>query len=96
VALERALPGELRRVAGNGVYGDQVVFEPNRYVRQYAAYSANGRAMIYGNFAPLSMGSGGRGATSPIIICDGGPSFFGVEYDVARKRITRIAFNGIT
>src|SRR4029079_8490313 len=36
VALEHALPEALLRFAGNGVYGRQVLFEPNRYLRQYA------------------------------------------------------------
>jgi hypothetical protein len=30
----------------------------------------------------------------PMIVCDGGPQFFGAEFDISAKRITRIDFNG--
>ena len=30
----------------------------------------------------------------PVVICDGGSAFFGVEYDVERGQITGMAFNG--
>jgi hypothetical protein len=28
------------------------------------------------------------------MICDGGHAFFGVEYDVEGRRVTRVDFNG--
>ena len=28
-----------------------------------------------------------------MVICDGGPDFFGTEYDVASQKFTRIDFN---
>jgi len=28
------------------------------------------------------------------MVCDGGPAFFGVEYDVAARRFTHFGFNG--
>ena len=46
--------------------------------------------MIYGNFAPLEY----RNDQGAVIVCDGGPAFFGVEYDVERRQITGMAFNG--
>ena len=29
------------------------------------------------------------------MVCDGGPAFFGVEYDPKTKTFTHFAFNGI-
>ena len=36
-----------------------------------------------------------RWRREPVIVCDGGPSFFGVEYDVERGQFTHIAYNGM-
>ncbi len=57
-------------------------------------YLSDGRRKIYGNFAPLGIGIGNR--RGPVMVCDGGPAFFGVEYDVERREITGLAFNGYT
>ena len=96
ISLERRLPQALA-AALTTKFGntEHVTFDPARYARHYAAYEANGRAMIYGNFVPRDEeveSRVGRGALS--IVCDGGPVFFGVEYDVGRQEITRISFNG--
>ena len=64
---------------------------PSSYVRQYVGYEAGGRRMIYGNFLPGNSASGSNG---PVTVCDGGPQFFGAEYDVAARDVARIAFNG--
>lgn len=69
--------------------------DPKSYARQYAGYRLAGRPMIYGNFLPMSDHLDGKAlATEALIVCDGGPSFFGVEYDVERQTVTRVAFNG--
>ena len=55
----------------------------------------DGRRFIYGNFFPIEEGIGQFDwRTKPTRICDGGPVFFGVEFDVAAQRFTRIDFNG--
>lgn len=96
ISLEGKLPAALERsLAGSGDSREQVEFEPTLYVRHYAAYKNAGRDMIYGSFAPLFGSQFDRGA-EPVMICDGGPIFFGVEYDVASHEITRISFNGVT
>mgnify|MGYP003578872580 CR=1 FL=1 len=69
---------------------------PNGWRRQYVGIIRDGRRYIYGNFIPKgdvepSMTDWRR---KPVRICDGGPAFFGVEYDIAGKRISHIAFNG--
>ena len=36
----------------------------------------------------------GRWRHDVVMICDGGPTFFGVEYDIPARRFTQFAFNG--
>jgi hypothetical protein len=32
--------------------------------------------------------------SEPVVVCDGGPAFFGVEYDPEKKTFTHFEFNG--
>jgi hypothetical protein len=66
-----------------------------KWHRQYAGIERGGRRYIYGNFFPVDqMNELANWRKGPLDVCDGGPWFFGVEYDVAAKRVTRIDFNG--
>ena len=71
---------------------------PEGWKRQYVGILRGGRRFIYGNFVPSSAGAAGsqpsRWRSEVIMVCDGGPAFFGVEYDVAARRFTHFAFNG--
>jgi hypothetical protein len=71
---------------------------PDNWRRQYVGLVRGGRRFIYGNAYPRDVGPDPRSPDqwrrAPVIVCDGGPSFFGVEYDVAGRRITQFAFNG--
>ena len=67
---------------------------PNGLARQYVGVVRDGRRFIYGNFFPRGMYSDNRWRESLIVICDGGPDFFGIEYDVERKEFSHLAFNG--
>lgn len=70
---------------------------PKGFKRQYAGIVRSGRRYIYGNYFPANDFTGdGHGdlASNPVVVCDGGPAFFGAEYDVAAKRFTHLAFNG--
>jgi hypothetical protein len=91
-ALEAALPGRLR--PGD----DEVRGAPRGWHRQYAGFLRGGHRYVYGNFFPGQMGGAGGDADgwrrTPIMVCDGGHAFFGVEYDVDARRITEIDFNG--
>ena len=67
--------------------------------RQYVGFIKNGERYVYGNFyserevvgisktAPVD-------ELKPMVVCDGGPSFWGIVYRVSTKRIESIAFNG--
>lgn len=65
---------------------------PVGYHRQYVGVVRDGRRFIYGNFAPRDLEPGVL--NRPIIVCDGGPQFFGVEYEPATERFTLVSFNG--
>jgi len=67
---------------------------PRGWLRQYVGIVRGGKRFIYGNFLPKASGDWGAWRTEPMIVCDGGPVFFGVEYDVEADRITDLAFNG--
>lgn len=62
-----------------------------RYEIEVAGIVRDGRRYVYGNFVPTGAS---RARLHPTIVCDGGMSFFGVEYDVAARRITRYDSNG--
>jgi len=54
-----------------------------------------GRRFVYGNYYPISLQDGVKFAPStPTVVCDGGPQFFGIEVDAATGRLTHAAFNG--
>ena len=71
---------------------------PHDWARQYIGIVRLGHRFIYGSFAPLEAlaqdAAMGLPADEPFEVCDGGPSFFGAEYNVAAGRITRMDFNG--
>ena len=74
------------------------------YLRQYLGVERGGRKLIYVNFLGGELFSFVRRPThraaierrwrsTAFVICDGGPDFFSVEYDVAAAQFTRIDFN---
>ncbi|MBO9575931.1 MAG: hypothetical protein J7494_09365 [Sphingobium sp.] len=89
-AFEAALPSALARANT----GDDWSGFPRRWIRQYVGLVRNGRRYIYGNFALADLD--GRKWRQPVMVCDGGHSFFGAEYDVREKKISHLAFNGYT
>lgn len=87
IAAERAQFGEDARIAFD------FANDPTAWSREYIGYTHDGRRYIYGNIAP-EQAEDRRRLGHPMIICDGGPVFFGVEYDVESARVSRVAFNG--
>jgi len=89
LAVERVLRQTL---VSRPPYGDADWSKaPGGWRRQYIGIVRNGRRYIYGNFFPKRDDRLWR--VEPVVYCDGGPKYFGVEYDVASRRIT-LAFNG--
>lgn len=63
------------------------------FKRQYIGYIQNGKKYIYGNFY-LSGMHGVEFSSKPVVICDGGRSFWGVVYSLEGKAFQELAFNG--
>ncbi|HEY1708627.1 MAG TPA: hypothetical protein VGG10_10220 [Rhizomicrobium sp.] len=97
--LESALPAALQAELKNY---PRIKLDSAMTVRQYAGLVLAGHKIIYVNALPRSH------AINPNLppmflpdwrykadmVCDGGPGFFGVEYDPATKRFAHFAFNG--
>ncbi|HEX2205279.1 MAG TPA: hypothetical protein VHG91_18365 [Longimicrobium sp.] len=70
--------------------------------RQYAGFVAEGRRHIYVSFLPAEVaertdffpGVVWSWRTHAEDVCDGGPAFFGMEYDVETGRFDHLDFNG--
>jgi len=97
-ALEAALPAALtaQREPGQPDWSRA----PQGWLRQYVGIVRGGRRYIYGSFYPRSIADPAEGRpdqwlAEPHMICDGGPAFFGVEYDVEAGRFTHMSFNGV-
>jgi hypothetical protein len=71
------------------------------YGRQYAGLIVKERKIIYVNGFVNGFLSGKKDResqtwrTNPILVCDGGNGFFGVEYDPQTKSFQSLAFNGV-
>jgi hypothetical protein len=94
--FEAALPAALQGRSGQGV--DWSSF-PGAWLGQYVGLIRGGRRYIYGNFVPGSTREsyatlGSRDESRALTVCDGGPAFFGADYDVEARGISHLAFNG--
>ncbi len=96
--LEARIPGFLALAAElsswDATSRSELKDAPRGWIRQYVGIVRGGRRFIYGNFLPAKQGDWGAWRSEPMIVCDGGPVFFGLEYDVEKDRITDLAFNG--
>jgi hypothetical protein len=78
-------------------FGKSVPLEKTKYHRQYIGFVRNGERFIYGNFYPDSaLGHDAKfdETTQPLMVCDGGPAFWGIVYRVSTKTFEEPAFNG--
>jgi hypothetical protein len=72
------------------------------YCRQYVGVIANGRKIIYINAIPISDAEDQemdpedrmQWKKEPAIVCDGGPEFWGAEFDLVAKEFLHLAGNG--
>jgi hypothetical protein len=103
--LEAALPEALKaaqaRKAAYRKRANRLSFQvgldwsktPSGWRRQYVGLVRAGHRLIYGNYFRSDLGDEQHWRTEPVIACDGGALFFGVEYDVDARRFTHVAFN---
>lgn len=99
--LEKALPAALAAEPSHG----RDLGSVKTFRRQYAGFLIGSRRIIYVNAFPPEVGGpnkeGPPAARSfdwhkqPVMVCDGGPAFFGVEYDPATKAFQHFEFNGL-
>jgi uncharacterized protein len=70
------------------------------YTRQYAGVVVRGERRIYGNFfakshlAALPAGAADRWRKEAVVVCDGGPSFWGILFDPRTAAFDAPAYNG--
>ena len=94
--LERLLPTYVRGGA-----------DPRRHVpgnveyhRQYLGIVVDGRRLIYGNFYPAGAFQPTRPSdrfdekSTPVVVCDGGPVFWGVVFDPESNAFLDLQVNG--
>ena len=102
--LEARLPGALDDVLTKR--GDHQK-RSRDFLRQYGGFIVGGRRLIYMNAFPRFLLGDEKSASAerhrPVPdwrvvvegVCDGGPGFFGVEYDPAMKTFSHFEFNGL-
>lgn len=71
-------------------------FIPPKYLpyhRQYVGITKGNVRLIYGNFYPMRETSTTE-ASIPVLICDGGPAFWGIVFDPSTDSFEEPNFNG--
>jgi hypothetical protein len=63
-----------------------------RLARQYAGFISGGRKIIFVSFFPKDVGMDWR--SKAVVICDGGPSFWSVEFEVDGSRFVNARVGG--
>ena len=66
---------------------------PTSYFRQYAGITISGKKYIYINAFELGA-LASRSRNQPLLVCDGGESFWGALYDPESGEFSQLAFNG--
>lgn len=89
--LEVALP---RFLASQKQRGARIPPLSHSYNRQYVGFVKGGVRFIYGNFYPSDMPFRKAESTSAIIVCDGGPDFWGIAYRVDTREFEEPQMNG--
>ena len=68
------------------------------YHRQYVGFTKGSERFIYGNFYPASAAAGlwkDKESRQALVVCDGGPAFWGIVFRVSTKTFEDIRFNGL-
>jgi hypothetical protein len=87
--IEAVLPGALR-AAGHAEAADAIATTR----KQYVGIARGGKRFLYANILGGISVEGIDWTRTPIVICDGGPTLFGVEIDIETMQITHFATNG--
>jgi hypothetical protein len=101
VRLPQALSGEAAK--RSNTYIGKFIGHYVGFNRQYAGILIAGRKVVYVNAFPQAMVHSDKSdfveapdwRSSPVTVCDGGPEFFGVEFDPETEKFEDFSFNGI-
>jgi hypothetical protein len=64
-----------------------------KHAFQYMGVIIGGKRYIYINaFGPDSKG---KWKTEPVVVCDGGSSFWGILFDIEKKKFSQFSSNGV-
>lgn len=97
VEVSAKLPSQLDRISRlMPTEREELSGFPSDFHREYIGIVRNGKKYIYGSFGPkhLLVGPDFDAGDGPTRVCDGGPVFFGAEYEVHSKSIAHWGFNG--
>jgi len=64
------------------------------YGRQYAGVITNKKRIIYVNFFIKEMPPDAKAIKTPVIVCDGGDGYWGIEFDVDTETFSNLETNG--
>jgi hypothetical protein len=64
------------------------------YHRQYIGIVVNGKRLIYGNFYPADFPDYLDEKSRPVVVCDGGPAFWGIVFDPEANLFLDLKVNG--
>jgi hypothetical protein len=67
---------------------------PESYFMQYVGLLIDGKKVIYINAFRNNSYTAKNWKTTPIIVCDGGDSFWGIVYDLQKEEFFDLAVNG--
>lgn len=91
--LEAELSKVRRLQATSCCFVGATIRDPQAYQREYLGVVIGGRMLIYVN---AFLFQEGVSEDSPVVICDGGDSAWGVLYDPATGEFSELAVNGIS
>jgi hypothetical protein len=93
--LERRLLLTLDLRNKNGQLGPSA---SQKFRRQYIGFTRNGKRLIYANFSRIDESEPWPKwpvLERPVVMCDGGASFWGIVYDPKTGRFEEPQFNGV-
>jgi hypothetical protein len=88
--LEHDLPMYVRPGDGR----KPVIADTVQYHRQYVGIVVNGKRLIYGNFYPTSVSDYFDEKSTPVVVCDGGASFWGIVFEPESSVFLDLQING--
>jgi hypothetical protein len=90
----RRLEFLLPKYLGNDAVQKLHIPDNVEYHRQYVGIVVNGKRLIYGNFYPANFPDYLDEKSKPVVVCDGGPAFWGIVFDPEANVFLDLKVNG--